>query len=369
MVSSVNSAYIHIPFCKSKCNYCSFVSFENWDKKLGYVFSLLKEIDYYYDSIPLKTLYIGGGTPSVLETEYLKKIVNKFNLKSDAEVTIEVNPNDVTSEYLSELKSIGFNRISMGAQTFDNDILKLVGRRHNSDEIYKAVEIAKLTGFNNINLDLIYGLPNQTIDGFRYDLEEIIKLDIQHISLYGLKIENGCYFYNHLPKNIPDDDIQADMYLLAGEITSNEGYEHYEISNYSKKGFNSRHNTNYWKCGEYHGFGLSAHGYIGGIRYSNTSDMEEYLSAPLSREIGKFLTKNEMLEEKIFLGLRLAEGINIEEINSEFGIDFDKKYAKVIEKYSDSGHIIKTPNGYKFSDNKESNGILLSNIILSEFLD
>lgn len=368
MTSSTTSAYIHIPFCKSKCNYCSFVSFENQDKKTGYVFSLLKEIDHYYDSAPLKTLYIGGGTPSVLETEYLKKIINKLRLEPDAEVTIEVNPNDVTSEYLSELKNIGFNRISMGAQTFDDNILKIIGRRHNSDEIYKAVETAKSTGFENISLDLIYGLPTQTIEGFGHDLDELIKLDIPHISLYGLKIEEGCYFYNNRPENIPDDDVQADMYLLAGEITSKNGYEHYEISNYSKKGYNSKHNTNYWKCGEYYGFGLSAHGYIDGIRYANPSVLEEYLDSPLCREYGKFLTKQEMLEEKIFLGLRLAEGINVEEINETFETDFDKKYENVLKKYTESGHIIKTAQGYKFSDDKDNNGFLLSNVILSEFI-
>ncbi|MCR5265499.1 MAG: radical SAM family heme chaperone HemW [Cyanobacteria bacterium RUI128] len=368
MISSPTSAYIHIPFCKSKCKYCSFVSFENQDKKTGYIFSLLKEIDHYYNTNPLKTLYIGGGTPSVVEVEYLKKIINKLRFEPDAEITIEVNPNDVTPEYMSELKSLGFNRLSMGAQTFDDNILKIIGRRHNSDEIYKAVETAKSAGFENISLDLIYGLPTQTVDGFRHDLEEIIKLDTHHISLYGLKIEEGCYFYNHLPDNIPDDDTQADMYLLAGELTTKNGYEHYEISNYSKKGFRSKHNTNYWKCGEYYGFGLSAHGYVDGIRYANPSVLEEYLASPLYREYGKFLTKQEMLEEKIFLGLRLAEGIDISEINENFGTDFDEKYKNVIKKYTESGHLIKTESGYKFSDDRENNGFLLSNIILSEFI-
>ena len=369
MTSSVKSAYIHIPFCKSKCNYCSFVSFENQDKKLGYILSLLKEIDYYYDSNPLKTLYFGGGTPSVIETEYLKKIINKFEFEKDAEITIEVNPNDVCPAYVSELRELGFNRISMGAQSFNNDILKLIGRRHNSDEIYNAVEISRNAGFENISLDLIYGLPTQTIDDFKHDLEEIIKLDTQHISLYGLKIEDGCYFYNHMPENIPDDDAQADMYLMAGEITSKFGYKHYEISNYSKDGFHSKHNTNYWKCGEYYGFGLSAHGYVDGVRYSNYSVLDKYLESPTSHEFGKFLTKQEMLEEKIFLGLRLAEGICTQEINEEFEIDFDKKYDKVLKKYLDSGHIVKTESGYKFSDDKNSNGFLLSNLILSEFIE
>jgi len=223
---TVRSAYLHIPFCKSKCKYCSFVSFVNEDKKTGYLYSLLKEIDYNYSGECLDTLYIGGGTPSVIEAADLKKIYNKFNLSESAEKTIEINPNDVTPDYMKQLYDIGFNRISIGAQSFDNNILNLIGRRHSSDEIYRAVEIIQNTGFNNISLDLIYGLPEQTIDGFKHDLNEAIKLGIQHISLYGLKIDEGCYFYNHLPQNLPDDDIQADMYLLAGEVTSNNGFEH-----------------------------------------------------------------------------------------------------------------------------------------------
>lgn len=367
--TAVKSAYIHIPFCRSKCNYCSFVSGVNVDKKLGYLYSLLKEIDYYYDGTPLETLYIGGGTPSVMEADELGKIFSKFCFVENPEITIEVNPNDVTLDYMSALKFAGFNRISMGAQSFNDNILKLIGRRHNSDEIYKAVEIVKKVGFSNISLDLIYGLPTQSLEDFRYDLNELIKLDINHISLYGLKIDEGCYFYNNRPDNIPDEDMQADMYLLAGELTSKNGYKHYEVSNYAKSGFNSRHNTNYWKCGEYWGFGLSAHGFVDNIRYSNTTDLGEYLSSPTSREFGKFMTQQEKLEERIFLGLRLEEGIDVNKINKDFNIDFETKYKQVIDKYTDSGHIIKTNFGYKLSDSPVNNGFLLSNIILADFMN
>ena len=367
--TSVKSAYIHIPFCKSKCKYCSFVSGTDLEKKLGYFYSLLKEIDYYYNNDPLKTLYIGGGTPSVMSGQELSKIINKFCLEDGAEVTVEINPNDVNHEYMQELKTVGVNRISMGAQSFDDNILKLIGRRHSADEIYKAVEITKNSGFENISLDLIYGLPNQTVEGFRHDLEEIVSLDIKHLSLYGLKIEEGCYFYDHMPDNIPSDDIQADMYVMAGEVTGASGFEHYEISNYSKKGYNSKHNTNYWKCGSYYGFGLSAHGYVDGVRYSNTVDIDEYMDSPVEREFGKFLTKQEMLEERIFLGFRLFEGINVKEINTDFGIDFYQKYKNTLDKYLLSGHVEETENGYRLSDNKDTNGFLLSNIILSEFIE
>lgn len=362
------SVYIHIPFCKSKCKYCSFISFKNQEKKLGYLFSLLKEIDYYYKGENLKTLYIGGGTPSILSIDELKKIISKFNFSQNAEITIEINPNDVTFEYLSGLKALGFNRLSMGAQSFNDNILKLIGRRHNSQEIYNAVDLAKKVGFNNISLDLIYGLPNQTIENFEYDLNQLIKLDVQHISLYGLKIDEGCYFYTHQPQNLPNDDTQADMYLLANRITKQNSFEHYEISNYSKPNYYSRHNTNYWKCGQYYGFGLSAHGYDGDIRYSNYSILEEYLNSPISHEYGTFLTDEIKLEERIFLGLRLAEGINIKEINKDFHIDFNEKYKPQLEKYLSTGHLLKTNIGYRLSNNETSNGFLISNLILSDFI-
>ena len=367
--NNVKSAYIHIPFCKSKCKYCSFISGDNFDKKTGYLYSLLKEIDYYYNKNPLETLYIGGGTPSTFSAVELGKIINKFSFTETAEITIEVNPNDVNYDYMISLKDLGINRISIGAQSFDDNILKLIGRRHNSQEIFNAVDAAQKAGFDNISLDLIYGLPEQTTEGFKKDLETVIKTCVQHLSLYGLKIDEGCYFYNHYPQNLPDDDTQADMYLMAGEITSRAGFEHYEISNYSKKGFNSRHNTNYWECGEYYGFGLSAHGYIDNLRYSNTTKLDEYLSNPLSHNYGKFLTKKEQIEESIFLGLRLSKGIDVQKINEKFSINFDKNYGKILAKFLDSGHLEKTKNGYRLSDKKECNGFLISNLILSEFID
>lgn len=365
----VLSAYIHIPFCKSKCKYCSFVSGTDFGKKTGYLYSLLKEIDFYYKNEKLKTLYIGGGTPSVLTLDELSKIIKKFSFNSDYELTVEINPNDINQDFMKGLKDLGVNRISTGAQSFDDNILKLIGRRHSSAEIYKAVDIARKIGFENISLDLIYGLPTQTIQGFEHDIKEIIKLDVEHLSLYGLKIDEGCYFYDNPPEAVADEDIQADMYLMAGELTSAEGYEHYEVSNYAKKGYSSKHNTNYWRCGQYYGFGLSAHGYTDGVRYSNTCNITEYLNNPTVHEYGKFLTEQEMLEEKIFLGLRLAEGINVADINTEFNIDFNKKYQSVLDKYKSPGYIIDTPTGYAFSDKKETNGFLLSNPILSDFID
>ena len=363
------SVYIHIPFCKSKCKYCSFVSLTDLTYKTGYILSLLKEIDYYYNGEKLKTLYIGGGTPSLLNQNELKKIISKFDIDENTEITIEVNPCDITSDYAKILSDLGFNRISMGGQTFDDDILKYIGRRHSSKEIYKSIDILKYNGFENISLDLIYGLPEQSLKSFEKDLNNTFNLDLSHISLYGLKIDENCYFYNNMPQNISNDDEQADMYLLANELTQKNGFLHYEISNYAKFGCESKHNTNYWNCGEYYGFGLSAHGYNENMRYSNYSNLNEYLNSPTTHEYGKYLTENEKLEERIFLGLRLAKGIDISAINKQFNIDFEKKYNIQLSKYLNSGHILKTDFGYKFNDNKDRNGFLLSNIILADFIE
>ena len=358
----VTSAYIHIPFCLSKCRYCSFVSFDTLAKKTGYLYSLLKEIDYYYQGETLKTLYFGGGTPSLMTVDELNKILKKFNYDESTEITIEVNPDSVDKEYLKGLKEIGFNRLSIGSQTFDDNLLSDIGRRHNAQQIFDTIESARQAGFENISVDLIYGLPNQTLDMLKNDLEIVKTLDITHVSLYGLKIDEGCYFYNHYPKNVPDDDTQADMYLEVIK-TLNE-FQHYEISNFAKQGYESKHNLNYWREGEYYGFGVSAHGFIDGVRYSNYQTLEQYMDNPVFHEFGKFLTEQEKLEESIFLGFRIAEGVDEQEINQKFGINFSEKYKNTLEKYLATGHIIKTGKGYRLSDE----GFLVSNLILSEFI-
>ena len=358
----VKSAYIHIPFCLSKCRYCSFVSFDTVSKKTGYLYSLLKEIDYYYQGELLDTLYFGGGTPSLMTVDELNKILKKFNYDESTEITIEVNPDSVDKEYLKGLKEIGFNRLSIGSQTFDDKLLSDIGRRHNSQQILDTIEFANEVGFENVSIDLIYGLPNQTLDMLKNDLEIVKTLDITHVSLYGLKIDEGCYFYNHYPKNVPDDDTQADMYLEV--IRTLNEFQHYEISNFAKQGYESKHNLNYWREGEYYGFGVSAHGFIDGVRYSNYQTLEQYMDNPVSHEFGKFLTEQEKLEESIFLGFRIAEGVDEQKINQKFGINFSEKYKNTLEKYISTGHLIKTDKGYRLSDE----GFLISNLILSEFI-
>ena len=356
------SVYIHIPFCRQKCRYCSFVSFARPEFIENYLEALEKEIKYFYKDEKLKTLYLGGGTPSILDFKQIEKILGVLNFDSQTEATMELNPEHLTTEYLKQIRSLGINRLSIGCQSFDEKILETIGRKHTPEDVENAVEFAFDAGFGNVSLDFIYGLPNQTIESFASDLEHAKALGVQHISLYGLKIEEGCYFYNHPPDNIADDDLQADMYLKAIKILSD--FDHYEISNFAKEGFYSRHNLNYWNNEHYYGFGTAAHGYENNTRYSNQTNLKDYISNPL-KKFEHYVLPQEQLEEEIFLGFRRKTGINFNFLNKKFNINFGKKYSKILDKYIRTGHIEKTDCGCKLT----VDGILVSNMILSEFLE
>lgn len=360
------SAYIHIPFCKSKCKYCSFVSYTDCSKndRDSYIVSLLDEIDYYYKGETLETIYFGGGTPSLLPVDIFKQILNKFSFNADTEITVEINPETVDFSYITSLRNIGVNRVSIGIQSFDDNILKNIGRIHSSKKAIECVNLFKNAGFDNISVDFIYGLPEQTLENFLYDITKAISLNVEHISLYGLKIEEGCRFYKNNPRNLPDDDMQAEMYLAAIQLLESNGFKHYEISNFCRSGKYSHHNLNYWNCGEYYGFGAAAHGYVDGVRYANFFEIQEYKNMYKDKFSKHKLSKKEQLEEMIFLGLRKAAGINYNQINLKFGIDFEKEYESVVQKYLKTGHLKKTDCGCCFSNE----GFLLSNIILSDFI-
>lgn len=366
----MKNVYIHIPFCKSKCRYCSFVSYPKSELKEKYLNALTKEIRTRYQKETLDTLYFGGGTPSLLSYNELNELIKLFNTNDNTEITLEANPETITKEYLIYIKNCGINRLSFGCQTFDNTILKLIGRIHTAEQVKNAIYLAQNTGFDNINLDLIYGLPKQTLEIFENDLNTAVSTGVRHISLYGLKIEENCYFYKNPPESLPDNDMQADMYLKAISFLENNHFEHYEISNFAKndlqgKSYRSKHNLNYWNNNSYYGFGVAAHGYENGIRYNNTENIEEYISIPTEHQAEHRLTEQEKLEEEIFLGFRKTSGINVEQINQKYNINFCKKYKNTIDKYIKLQYLTETNAGYKLSNN----GILVSNIILSEFLD
>lgn len=361
----VKSAYIHIPFCKSKCHYCSFVSFNKLNLLEDYLSALEKEIKTYYRGEDLDTLYFGGGTPSILQVKDFDRLIKLFVFSNDAEITTELNPETLNYDYLKSLYDIGINRISIGCQSFDDNILKIINRRHDASQVVNAVMNAQKAGFKNISLDFIYGLPNQTNQMFIEDLKKGVNLGVEHISLYGLSIEEGCYFSKFPPQNLPNEDMQAQMYLSAVKYLTSCGFEHYEISNFSKPDYNSKHNMNYWNNEEYYGFGVAAHGYIDNVRYGNSESIEDYIVNPNKYNIERVETQKDKLEEEIFLGLRRIKGIDVNFINSKYNINFEDKYSRIIKKYTNLNLLQKTPQGYALT----LEGILVSNTILAEFIE
>lgn len=362
----IKHLYLHIPFCLKKCNYCSFCSFNMLSKKEIYLNALNVEIDYFYKNDKLKTIYFGGGTPSLLEVEEIERILNKLNFDSKTEITLEINPYKMTFEKLKALKSIGINRISVGIQSFDDEILKNIGRLHTKNEALKVLENIESAGFKNCSIDLMYGLPNQSVKNWEETLNFAKNLDIQHISLYGLKIEKGTVFDKFPPENLPDSDMQAIMYEKVIEILSDK-FNHYEFSNFSLKSeidYSSKHNLCYWRRKNYYGFGLSASGFIENKRYTNTFNFKEYIENPLQKEY-EILSLEQEIEEEIFLGLRLSQGINLKEIDQKYSIDTYQKYKKQFDKFVFENFIEKTKTGFKLS----LKGVLVSNEILCEFLD
>lgn len=369
MKRPLKSIYIHMPFCKSKCNYCSFVSYSGKESLIkAYFKALHREIDAKMDGFAnnnLETLYIGGGTPSVIDHAYYKQLLSAIILPQTAEITIEVNPGTVSYEYLKNLRHAGFNRLSIGVQSFDNKTLQTLGRIHTVQESLATVKEAKNAGFENISIDLMYGLPEQTLKGWEETVLKALELDVNHISTYCLKIEEGTMFFHKLPNILPDEDATSEMFLKTSKILSENGFEHYEISNFAKKGCESRHNLAYWRNQEYFGFGAGAHGYVNGVRYSNKPNLEEYIANPLQPASQNTLSNKEIIEEGIFLGLRLAKGIDIAQFRGEYGIDIPSKYASVIEKYVSCG-LMEFKNGML---RLTINGMLVSNTIMAEFLE
>lgn len=357
------SVYIHLPFCRRKCNYCTFASYSDLQLIDEYILALTSEISQRYKCEKLKTLYIGGGTPSLLPARHLKKIISLFNYEKHAEITCEANPENLSYDWLLQIFQSGINRLSLGVQSFDNKILKLIGRKHTVKAAFEAIFNARKAGFNNINIDLIYGLPTQTMPDVSSSVITACELGVEHISSYGLKIEDGSYFAKNMPKNLPDEDMQADMYLKLIEITKKYGYKHYEISNFAQTGHESKHNLTYWRSENYYGFGCASSGFEGNLRYSHSKTIPEYIKNPVLLTEKEFLTDEIMLEEAIFLGLRKSDGIDINQINEKFSIDFEKKYAKILQKYEK--YFRKTDVGYAFSDE----GFLISNYILSDFIE
>ena len=319
----MKSAYIHIPFCKSICSYCDFCKM-NYQKEWieVYLDVLKEEIEEKYADEYLDTIYIGGGTPSCLSKEELNKlfdIIKIFNLNEEYEFTFECNVNDITEELLNILKENQVNRLSIGVESFNNNNLKLIERKHTFEDALTKINLVKNYGFNNINVDLIYALPEETLSTVKKDINQLLKLDIPHISTYSLIIEEHTKLKIKGIKEI-DQDLDAKMYEYIVKKLTNNNYNHYEISNFAKKGYESRHNLTYWNNEYYYGFGLGAHGYVHGVRYENTRSFHDYLNGNYILE-ENILSKQQIMENELMLGLRKTKGINLNEFFNKYDIN------------------------------------------------
>lgn len=322
--------YIHIPFCKRKCAYCDFISFSGHQKLIEpYINALIREIRNYKidkENYVIKTIYFGGGTPSFIESKYIADILGtikaKFNILENAEITIEANPGTVNELKLKDYYNAGINRISFGLQSTRSELLKLVGRIHSYSSFLEAYNLARKIGFKNINIDLMIGLPVQILEDVQKDLERIIELKPEHISVYSLIVEEGTRIEEKIKNKelyLPSEELERKMYWEVKKKLEDAGYIHYEISNYSKPGFESKHNMSCWNQEEYLGFGLAAHSYINNKRYSNTIDFNEYFDWPENSKImHEKQTKEDKQKEFMLLGLRKIEGVKISDFKNKF---------------------------------------------------
>lgn len=358
----IYNLYIHIPFCERKCNYCDFTSFCDIKEQDTYINYLIKELKKYYDkSYKFKTIYFGGGTPSLLSIENFKKIFNELDFDENTEITVEVNPNSVDLNKLKKMRSIGINRLSIGIQSFNDENLKLLGRLHNKQKAIDCFNYARESGFENISIDLMFSLPNQTLYDLKKDLEEILVLNPEHFSIYSLIWEEGTKFFDYLEKGIykeTDNFLETEMYEEIISFAKKYNYVHYEISNFAKNNFESKHNNNYWLNKHYLGIGLSAAGYINNTRYTNVDNFSDYYRLldrnefPISDK--ELLSKNDTIKYRYLGGLRI--------LNKYTLID-DKDLLKAIE-LKEKNFIEILNNSMKLT----KKGLLFYNDVIMKFL-
>lgn len=368
--------YIHIPFCIKKCLYCDFHSFR-FDLSLihRYTQALIKELKLFLSTdYSVKTIYLGGGTPSILPVEALEEIVRtiygSFKLDDNLEFTIEVNPGTVNEEKLRLYKTLGINRISIGIQSLKEEELKILGRIHSGKEALEALDTAINVGFTNINVDLIYGIPNQTLESWRYTLQEVLKRNPTHMSVYGLMYEPGTPLYKALIRNKikpMSEDLEIEIFKATQEILSTYGLGWYEISNYAKDGYECRHNLTYWRGEDYLGFGPSAHSLFGNTRYSNTPNIKAYIELLDRGKSPKVweerLSPLEKAKELIILGLRLREGVSLCDVYRRTGIDVGRIFSENIERLISYGLLYKKEDKIQLTER----GRLLANLVFEEF--
>ncbi|MGL4730037.1 MAG: radical SAM family heme chaperone HemW [Clostridium sp.] len=369
------SLYIHIPFCKNKCFYCDFPSFSGCEQDMiEYSKALSKEIDSIGEKYIMDTIFIGGGTPTYLCLEGLKiiaKSIEKLKLSPNIEFTVEGNPGTFTKEKLEIFKKMGANRLSIGLQAYQNSILKEIGRIHTIEEFEKNYQLARECGYDNINIDLMFGLPNQTRKVWANTLENIIKLSPEHISCYSLIIEEGTKFYDMFEKNLlklPNEEEEREMYLKTLEVLKENGYNQYEISNFCKKGRECRHNLVYWELKPYIGCGSSSHSYIDNKRYYNEGNIRKYIEGIKDNckaiiEVKENSIKDN-IEEYMFLGLRKINGISKKKFKNRFFMDIYDVYGEIINRFVNLKLIYDDGENVRLT----SKGIEVSNTVMCEFI-
>lgn len=369
--------YVHIPFCKRKCIYCDFYSIASSRLSDRYVKAVGMEAQLRGQEIagmPVKTLYIGGGTPSVLSFEQLSVLIEGLRAAIDLshveEFTVEVNPDDVTHEFAEQLLKLGVNRVSMGVQSLVDEELVFLNRRHDAKEAMKAYRDLQSAGFNNISIDLIYGIPGQTLDTWKYTLEKALSLQAKHVSCYNLSYEEGTMLYKLRETGRVmecDDNTCVEMYDMLVDMLDGAGYEHYEISNFAMPGFYSRHNSGYWDKTPYLGLGASAHSYDGNMRRYNPDNVKLYVES-LENDVVVCVGEQESVDEKydedVMLRLRTSRGIDSEWIKSIYGKAYSDYFVNAIRSFVDSGLVIKDGSRYRLS----RNGVMLSDMIMRELM-
>ncbi|KOR88354.1 radical SAM family heme chaperone HemW [Paenibacillus solani] len=373
------AVYIHIPFCTNKCFYCDFNSYVLKDQPvMDYLRALDKEMELTVSAHPpgtIKSIFVGGGTPTVLkpnEMEYFLQSVKRHfpNWSDDIEFSMEANPGTTDLEKLSVMREGGVNRISFGVQAFQNTLLSGIGRIHDTDDVYRSLENARTAGFNNMSIDLMFGLPNQTLDMLAESIDKALELGLPHYSIYSLKVEENTLFHTMYQRNqlpLPDEEDELNMYLLLMDRMKAAGYKQYEISNFAKPGFESRHNMTYWRNEDYYGLGAGAHGYIGRQRHVNIKGVNPYNEAAnqgLPRLESFEVSKEEAMEDFLMVGLRVLDGVSGSRFRQQFGISMEEVFAKPLNKMLGAGLLDSTDDGYKLS----SKGILFGNDVFAEFI-
>ena len=373
--------YIHIPFCISKCIYCDFCSAPADDEtKEHYVDALCREIavageraEAEGDKRKISTIFFGGGTPSILHSALLIKIMNAvrgaFTVADDAEITVECNPGTLSKSKLATYKDIGVNRLSIGLQSPNNRELKNLGRIHTYEQFEESYIEARLAGFDNINVDIMSAIPNQTVAGYEDNLRKIIALKTEHISAYSLIVEEGTPLYNMVERThgkiLPSEDEDREMYAMTKVMLADAGYSRYEISNYAKSGRECRHNISYWERADYLGFGVAAASLLGKRRFTNTLDVASYIANPIDNHSEEqLLTLNDEMEEYMFLGLRMMKGVDTERFGELFGKSFDELYGEITARQIEQGLMVRDGKRVRLTDI----GIDISNTVMAQFI-